>query len=111
MEKLDHYRQAIRNVLQYHADLMNGQAVPGEIVSIVSDEKHDEYLLVRYGFPHGVRTHYVKAHLRLFEGKVWVEYDMTHKSLAEDLEDEGVPREDIMIAFNPVAMTYAELAA
>ena len=111
MEKLEQYRQAIKNVLQYHTDLMNSQPIEGEIISIVSDERQDEYLLVRYGFPRGVRTHYVKAHLRLFEGKVWVEYDMTHNSLAEDLEDEGVPREDIMVAFNPVAMTYAELAA
>ncbi len=111
MDKLNHYRDAIKKVLQYHADLMNNQPTPGEIVSVVSDEKHDEYLLLKYGFPRGKRAHHLKAHLRLFEGKVWVEYDMTHNSLAEDLEGEGIPREDIMIAFNPVAMTYAELAA
>jgi hypothetical protein len=111
MDKLDHYRQAIKNVLQYHADLMNGQPVPGEIVSLVYDEKTDHYLLIRHGYPRGKRVYYLKGHLRIHEGKIWVEYDNTHYSLVEDLHDEGVPYEDIIVSFHPVPFAASETAA
>lgn len=100
MEKLEQYRHAIKDVLEYHADLMRNSPLPGEIVSVIADPEHDEYLLMNYGYPQGKRAHHLRAHLRIHEGKIWVEYDMTHKSLAEDLHDEGIAYEDIMISYH-----------
>ena len=34
-------------------------------------------------------------------GKIWIEEDMTEDGLATELVEAGVPKEDIVLAFNP----------
>jgi len=101
MDKLTRYRALIRQVLQQHADLMNSQPVPGELVDCVFDERRDQYLLLKYGWPRGKHTHYTKLHVRIHNGKIWIEEDMTEEGLANELVEAGVPKEDIVLAFTP----------
>lgn len=106
MDRLTRYRTLIEQILQQHADLMNSQPVPGEEVDCVFDEQRDHYLLVKYGWPRGKRTHYTKIHARIVNGKIWIEEDMTEEGLANDLVEAGVPKEDIVLAFNPPELRY-----
>jgi hypothetical protein len=46
MDRLNHYRSIIKQILQ-HADLMNSQPVPGEMVDCAFDEQSDRYLLLK----------------------------------------------------------------
>ncbi len=101
MDRLTLYRELIKETLQGHADLMNSQPVPGEEVDCVFDEHRDHYLLLKYGWPRGKHAHYTKVHVRIADGKIWIEEDMTENGFAHDLVDAGVPKSDIVLAFNP----------
>ena len=101
MDRLKRYRTLIKQILQRHADLMNSQPVPGEEVNCVFDEQRDHYLLLKYGWPRGKHVHYTKLHARIADCKIWIEEDMTEEGLATELVEAGIPKEDIVLAFNP----------
>lgn len=106
MDRLIQYRTLIKRILQCHADLMNSQPVPGEEVDCVFDEQRDHYLLLKYGWPRGKHTHYTKLHVRITDNKIWIEADMTEDGLANELVEAGVPKEDIVLAFNPPQLRH-----
>ena len=112
MDQLKRYREIVERILQAHSDLMNSQPTPGEEVDCVFDEKRDQYLLLKYGWPRGKPAHYTKLHVRLLKGKIWIEADLTENGLANELVSAGVPKEDIVLAFNAPDMRYlTEFAA
>jgi hypothetical protein len=94
--------------MQRHADLMNSQPVPGEEVDCVFDEHRDHYLLLKYGWPRGKHTHYTKIHARIANQKIWIEEDMTEDGFANELVEAGVPKADIVLAFNPPELRNIE---
>ena len=101
MDKLILYRELVEKLLQEHADLMNSQPVPGEEVDCIFDENREHYMMLRYGWPRGKRAYYVKLHVRIKDGKIRIEEDWTQDGIATELMDAGVPKEDIVLAFNP----------
>lgn len=112
MDKIGQYRILIKNILQEEADLMNSQPVPGEEVDCVFDEARDHYLLLKFGWPRGKYAHYTRIHARLHNGKIWIESDLTEEGLATQLVAAGVPKEDIVLAFNaPELRPHSEFAA
>jgi hypothetical protein len=104
VDKLNHYRILLKQIMQQHADLMNSQPVPGEEVNCVFDEQRDHYLLLKYGWPRGKHAHYTKLHARIHNDKIWIEEDMTEEGLACQLVEAGVPKEDIVLAFHAPEM-------
>lgn len=48
------------------------------------------------------RVHASIVHLDIRDGKFWLQHDGTNRPVADELEDAGVPREDIVLAFHPV---------
>jgi hypothetical protein len=49
--------------------------------------------------------------VRLCHGKFWIEDDMTEEGIATDLLQAGVPKEDIVLAFQPPeARQFTEFA-
>ncbi|MDX1932587.1 MAG: XisI protein [Capsulimonadales bacterium] len=104
MDKLAFYRQTLKNTIQAQADLMNSQPVSGEEVDCVFDEQRDHYLLLKYGWPRGKHIHYTKLHARIHEGKIWIEEDATEEGLANELVAAGIPKDDIVLGFNPPLM-------
>jgi hypothetical protein len=101
MDRLKRYRELVKQVMQNHADLLNSQPVPGEEVDCVFDEHRDQYLLLKYGLPRGKHAHYTKIHIRITDGKIWIKADMTEDGVANELVEAGVPKEDVVLAFNP----------
>lgn len=97
VEKLNRYRQIIERVLETHAKM---PAVPETVEGIaVCDPIRDQYLLMDVGWaPYG-RAHDVVVHLRLKDGKVWIEWDGIEYGIAQDLIEAGIPEEDIVMSF------------
>lgn len=111
MDRLMRYRALIKQAMQEYAAQLNSQPVPGENVDCVFDEQRDHYLLIKYGWPRGKHAHYVKLHVRLHNGKIWIEEDATQEGLACVLVAADVPREDIVLGFNaPEVRPYTEFA-
>jgi len=59
------------------------------------------------------RVHYVIVHLRLKDGKVLIEKDGIEYGVAQDLQEAGIPAEDIVTAWRrpPRARVEETLAA
>jgi hypothetical protein len=100
MDKLTVYRKIIKQALADRAELMRSQPLSGEEVVCLFDEATDHYLLLRLGWVRGKRLYSITVHLRLANGKIHVEQDWTEDAVA-GLIAAGVPKEDILLAFNP----------
>jgi hypothetical protein len=95
MDKLTHYRDAIRRVMgEYAAWKPNTPTVASERIE---DTAGDHYLLKYVGWDGGRRVHATAFHLDIIGGKVWVQFDGSNRSVAEALTEAGVPKEDIVL--------------
>lgn len=97
MSKLDNYRRILRQVVEKHAAVKSLEGQPESVP--ICDPVHDNYLLMSVGWDKTGRAHYVIFHLRLKDGKVWVEWDGIEYGIARDLLEAGIPKEDIVMAF------------
>ena len=99
MDKVEQYRQIIRNLLEEYA-LYKPVNLPEVENQLLFDEQRDRYQLLRVGFENRRRVHYCVFHLDLKEGKVWVQEDATDVPIVQRLEAAGVPKEDIVLGFH-----------
>jgi len=99
MDKLDFYRQIIRNFLQEQAKIIPlGGIVEPETVF---DTESDRYLLLHLGWNEQQRIYSVVIHLEIRDSKVWIQQNNTDFSLAEELLNRSVAKEDIILGLKP----------
>src|SRR5262245_8717271 len=110
IEKTMRYRQILQQVVEMHVNMPTGPSQPESIP--ICDSVHDNYLLMDVGWNATGRAYYIIFHLRLVDGKVWIERDGIEYGIAEDLIEAGIPKEDIVLAFGDrEPKTLSELAA
>jgi len=96
MEAASHYRHIIMRVL---SDLAEASAY-GEVETLpLFDTARDNYLVLDAGWDGVRRLHRIIAHLRMRNGKIWVEADNTDTRIVQQLLDAGIPKEAIVLAF------------
>jgi hypothetical protein len=101
VDQLSRYRAAVRQVLSRYADLDNqGPPTPGVRTFCAFDDERDQYLVVRVGWSGQRRVKGVVLHLRIQDGKVWLEENGTDREIASDLIALGVPAQDIVLGFH-----------
>jgi hypothetical protein len=111
MDKIVKYRELIKGILSRHAELVSRQLEPGEETLLAFDEEHDQYIWLQLGWTKRSRTHGITLHVRLRDGKIWVEEDWTEDGIATELLRAGVPNEDIVLGFHaPEMRPYTEFA-
>ncbi len=99
MERLATYRQVLRQVLEEETQRLPAM---GEVEAVcLCDEAHDHYQVLYLGWNRDERVFLVLCHVRLHEGKIWVERDGTAEGIATRLLAAGIPRESIVLAFHP----------
>ncbi len=99
MDRLVQYRAIIKRIL---TDESRYKPSHGEIEpTLVFDETRDHYQLLYVGWDKPRRVHEVILHIRLCNGKVWIERDGTESGVARQLLEAGVPKDDIVLAFHP----------
>ena len=109
MDKLNNYRNIVEKVIGEYA------AIPyayGDIESrTMFDRDQDSYLLYSVGWNSRGRVHGINIHVDIIGGKIWIQHDGTEDGIATDLEREGVPKTDIVLAFHaPELRKYTEYA-
>ncbi len=98
MEKLSRYRALIKRILKEYAQYKPSY---GEIETfVICDQEQDHYQLLFLGWNLPRRVHAIIVHIRLYNNKIWIEYDGTSYGIAGELVDAGVPKEDIVLAFH-----------
>ena len=109
MDKHNHYRQLIQQIIQEYCQLSQPddslQTIP------IFDPIQEQYLLVRIGWEKTDRIKRTIIHIQLKNEKIWIEEDWTEDGVATDFLLAGVPREDIVLAFHPPELRqYTEFA-
>ena len=99
MDQLTRYRGILRQVLKdYCHRPSHGDIAPEAVID--AEGNHFELMLV--GWDGQRRVHGCVLHMDLIDDQVWIQFDGTSRGVAWDLEEAGIPREDIVLAFKPV---------
>ena len=101
MDKLTHYRKLVMRFMNEFANLANREPTPGVETLCIFDQERDMYLLLKIGWLQGHRVRGTTLFVRLCDGKIRVEEDLTEDGIATDLVRAGVPKDDIVLAFHP----------
>src|SRR6266404_2474758 len=97
MEKLERYRELIKQQINRYVESFSEGANS-------DDDERGHYQWVSLGWENGKRAFYTHLYVRLHDGKIWIEKDTTEDGVATDLVREGVPPEEIVLAFQPPEM-------
>jgi hypothetical protein len=111
MDKMTQYRAIVQDILtEYHQLNLKSSSTTESVLAI--DETHDQYLLLLMGWNKDERIKSVMIHVRLKDGKIWIEEDWTEDGVATDLLQKGISREEIVLAFHPPHLRqHTEFAA
>jgi ketopantoate reductase len=99
MAEVAEYPRILRKILEDHAQI---KPAVGEIENeLIIDERQGHFELMRTGWLKGNRVHGSVIHVDIRGGKFWIQHDGTEYGIARELLDAGVPKEHIVLAFNP----------
>jgi len=100
MDKLISYRDTIKKVLAEYDDLANRSSKKKYETCLIFDENHDHYLWMSIDWINKKRINNTHVHIRIKNEKIYIEEDWTEEGIATELLREGVPKEDIVLAFH-----------
>ena len=102
MAEVSDYPSIVRRIVEEYAQF---QPSVGEITTeLIIDEVKGHYEILRMGWLNGHRVHGTVLHIDLRDGKFWIQQDGTEHGIASELEQAGVPRDHIVLAFKPPEM-------
>jgi hypothetical protein len=97
MDQLKKYEAAVINILKEYAKIKYANIVGGN--HLVVDKKNHHYLIITMGWEDGIFVHDCPMHFEIKDGKIWVQHNMTEWEVGKMLEDQGVPKTDIVAGF------------
>ncbi|MBN3877159.1 MULTISPECIES: XisI protein [unclassified Nostoc] len=98
MDKIERYRQFIKQILSEHQQITsNTDTVKSQLIL---DNENDHYQLAYVGWQEDKRVFGPVMHFDIQDGKIWIQYNGTEESVAERLVELGVPPSDIVIGFH-----------
>lgn len=103
MDRVNEYRKAIQRVLNEISDASNRSLRPQRADDArshcVFDTERDHYLLLTTGWDGRRRAHGFHIYARIVDGKIRVEDDWTDWGFVDELLAAGIPKEDIVLAW------------
>lgn len=99
MADLSRYQRVVKEVLSRYVDIDYFKAdIRNELLF---DEQHHRYSVVSVGWMEGPRrVHGCLLHVDLIDGKIWIQRDGTEHGIARELEEAGIPKEEIVLGFH-----------
>jgi len=102
------YREIVKQVILQYAKLRPSH---GDIrLDSVFDEIGDRYALMQVGWDRGRRVRGNLIYITLQDGKVYIEYDGMERGITQDLIEQGIPQNDIVLAFLSYPLTALSAA-
>lgn len=99
MGKTERYRELIQSVIKHHAEY---KPAYGEVeLQMIFDTKRDHYQLVHAGWHKQRRKYGCLLHMDIKDEQIWIQYDGTEMGVANELVELGVPKDDIVLAYQP----------
>ena len=96
-------REIVKQVILQYAKLRPSH---GDIrLDPVFDETRDRYALMQVGWDRGRRVRGNLIYITLQDGKVYIEYDGMECGITQNFIEQGIPENDIVLAFLPYSLT------
>ncbi|MFN0036953.1 MAG: XisI protein [Saprospiraceae bacterium] len=112
MDKVKKYQEILVGLLQEYAVFLAGSNSPVK-PQVIADREGNHFQLMKSGWD-AVSQRFVFGilfHFDIIEGKIWLQLNNTEFYIADELEERGVPKSDIVLGFQPpVARQERELA-
>ena len=114
MDKLLKYQQIIKEVFTNYTS--QGASAPNaqehRETHLLFDDERNHYQVLRIGWKGTKGTFLVIFHFSIINGKIWIQRNISDYDIVGDLEEKGVPKSDIVLAFlSPRMRPYTEYAA
>lgn len=100
MEKLGFYQNTIKKILTEYESISSQVPQPGIDELLMFDDQRGQYMWFNIGWQGGERIKAISVYMRIKNGKIYIEEDWTEEGMANELLREGVPKEDIVLAFH-----------
>lgn len=97
MDKIEKYESAILTILKKYATIKYANIKGGN--QLIVDKENRHYQVLTLGWDEDRYVHDCPLHFDIIGDKVWVQQNMTEWDVAKMLEDQGVPRKNIVIGF------------
>lgn len=98
MDTRTRYRQHLQNLLRKRASQVWDERIQAQTIF---DTERDHYQLIYVGWRDSKRVYGVILHADIIDEKIWIQQDGTEEGLANQLVELGVPKPDIVLAFDP----------
>jgi hypothetical protein len=107
--KLKKYERAILSILREYAQIKYANVEGGN--ELIIDKENHRYQVVTIGWEGNRFVHDCPMHFDIIDGKIWVQQNMTEWEVGEMLEEQGVPKSDIVAGFlSPDLRVYTKYA-
>ena len=95
MDSINQYKTIVLDYLQEVANL-----TPSELTETIVDEQNNQYLLYSNYWDENQRRYGCFLHIQIKpDGKVWIQHDGTDLSVAQQLVERGIPKNQIVLGF------------
>ena len=111
MDRLTTYRETVLHLLKDRERLARQAARPGIETLLIVDDSGTQFMLMDLGWDGRTRVNSVYIQVRIKDGKIWIEQDWTEEGFANELVQAGVPKQDIVLAFqSPARRQHTDFA-
>lgn len=109
MDKLEQYQTYIEDLLTEYSQFKPSY---GDVeVQLIFDREHKHYQLMTLGWNKYKRIHGMILHVNIKDEKIWIQHDGTERGITYDLLELGIPKHDIVLAFQaPARRKYTDFA-
>jgi XisI protein len=101
MDKLIQYQNFIKQILTEYQRISAQVPVPDVDEVLMFDDERKQYLWFNIGWKQGKRVKGISVYIRIKNEKIYIEEDWTEEGMANELLRLGVPKQDIVLAFQP----------
>ncbi len=100
MDKITRYQNLIKQILTEY-ERISSQVTDPEIDEVLMfDDQRNQYMWFNIGWKNDKRIQAISVYIRIKNEKIYIEEDWTEEGIATELLREGVPKEDIVLAFH-----------
>jgi hypothetical protein len=92
------YQKVIIKIYQEYANFLEDNLIK---IELIFDKENNHYLLIETGWQNDYRIYGTLLHLDIIDNKIWIQHDGTEEGIADELVREGIPKQDIVLAFKP----------
>jgi XisI protein len=108
MDRLNHYRQSIRQLLNQYATAWQEKDIETQLIF---DPERDHYLLLRVGWEGDKRVNYAVLQFDIKDDKIWIQENTTDIEIDKELEEMGISKKEIVVGFHhPSMREYSDYA-